>query len=481
MMFPLLVLILITRMLSCSPPQKAPPPYQSGLVIPVKTNLMTAVQCSFQGFNTAQLFTSHAGNNDLYAAIKSDIQPVLLRFPGGTIANFAHPKGPGYGLIPSENKLRKQSAIYPQIERHLKNQSAESENFVEPFIQICRQNAAHVLLVANILTAPVEETLSLLDRLQSEGIVIEGIELGNELYLPGYKDMVNSVEDYIRIAKPFAMAVRKKYPEMKISVPAESKGIKKTGFKSEWNEKLSKEKFYDAVSLHVYADFTVCNSQPVPCYLKNINQFVSSVYPVQLQNFITQFPHAKIWITEWNIFKPSETFGNTFLHSIYSAFFLFENLSNKQSAGKVPVMIFHNLASSEPYYSLIAKEGKGSLQFTSNYYFFKMLGKLKRKDLKISKSTLNDTNGNLMQYTFLSEDMLWVFIINSGPDLFENITFDTSQVPSFRFVKQEVLSGNPDDGVKSKGNIGQQVKFSESSKLNPALPPYSISCFTFSR
>jgi hypothetical protein len=110
-----------------------------------------------------------------------------------------------------------------------------------------------------------------------------------------------------------------------------------------------------------------------------------------------------------------------------------------------------------------------------------MLGKLKRKDLKISKSTLNDTNGNLMQYTFLSEDMLWVFIINSGPDLFENITFDTSEVPSFRFVKQEVLSGNPDDGVKSKGNIGQQVKFSESSKLNPALPPYSISCFTFSR
>ena len=54
------------------------------------------------GFNTSNTF--HIPLNEKDIELISSLHAEVLRFPGGTIGNFYHPKGSGYGLIPSEFK-----------------------------------------------------------------------------------------------------------------------------------------------------------------------------------------------------------------------------------------------------------------------------------------------------------------------------------------------------------------------------------------
>lgn len=459
----------------------------------------TVFDFQYGGFNTANLFPNfNTDHVDILKAVKQ-LNPRVLRFPGGSIANFYHPTGKAYGFDDSDFVTRDGS-----VSRHVnkmldKNKRANvTDNYLEDFVRFAKQNKSHVLYVANITNSSEIEILNILQRFETEGIPIAGIELGNELYLNAYKEQVPDVHDYIIRAKKYALAIRKKYPDVKLLVATESRSIKNPKFVSQWNEPLAKENFYDALSLHVYPEFPFCEktgslSDIMQCYLSNLLNYVSVTYPEQLKLFFQQFPGKDIWITEWNILKPGNYIGNSMAQGLYQTMFYFENLKIQAEQRKIPLLSFHNLGASEFGYSAMIGNSNGEQAiYNSSYYVFSLLANCNEGPAEWINVSCGDKLKHLKYFAIKKDQTIHLYIVN-GTNIYSTIssiqsTKATIPVTDFSFVSgAEPFSTASFNGYfneersqtldeKTLSRI-KQFEFKQRIKWENNIQPYSVNYF----
>jgi len=366
-MLPLAFLILGAT--QCSRPKPVlhePLPNETAAAIPAKT-ASTDFSFGYSAVGFPYLLETHK-NETCFNEIYREISPKLLRFPGGTIANFYHPDGPGYGFLQKDIDLIKGRQIDGLMSKQLAKQeklAPDTENFLHSFIEYIEGSKTAVILVANVYTGTVEECLFMIETFQKAGIEIKGIELGNELYMKAYENRIASGESYWQSIIPFKDAINKKHPEIPTGVVlAPTTWHKETSSSKEakygdWNTYLASQKGYDAVITHIYPRVK-CKDEDMAdnyaCAKKKLQRFVKTDLVSIYQIFTDQFPEKSIWITEWNIRNANDAYGNSFLQASFITDFMNRSFDFSQRSGTDMLLTYHNLSG--------GKGGAGNTMFS---------------------------------------------------------------------------------------------------------------------
>lgn len=395
------------------------------------------------GFGLARELDKDSGFVQLLRAA----HPSSLRFPGGTVANYYHPNLPVYGY--------KSGEIIPSLGGLYNIQKKRSENILYNFMRLCKLVNTKALFCANVLTGTTEETLFVIDELKKNNIEIEGVELGNEFCLMPYRKQFPDVNTYIEKIKTTALAIRNKYPELKLiviagdAVPLNDKSGR-SKFMRIWNEGLNKENFYDAYTWHTYPNCASCDKE----------NYFDNLYTKNLQSLAPQKTNAilkakeeltplfgtnrKLWITEWNI----GNFGyldNTFTQAAYASEFLLTLIDlNTKHNNYFEVSNLHSIEGlindRKSKQAPILKNGNDVA--TTQYFAFQFLASTLNADVyrASEKIIYNDTSvaRNFICNTFVNkkENKTYLHFINrSGKNI--QINVDTTTSSSFSITSIE--------------------------------------------
>lgn len=346
------------------------------------------------GYNTTILPYHLEKSYDALLPLLKDLSPQILRFPGGTIANYYHPEEAGYGISQEalkDKKVRESHGMVINQHNRVKEEKI-ADNYKIPFTRLCKDLNASVLIVANLLDGNLKETMELIQHFKKNYIDIAGVELGNEYYLNGYIPQFPTVEKYIKKCRNFSSAIRRQFPDLKIGVvvaPNQAFGnipTKRASRFKTWNELLSNERFYDAIITHIYAKADDCADlasmkERYDCALNESDQYADKNLQKIIKEYLNIFnDRPKIWITEWNLKSKSKEmpFGDTFLQACYALDFVFNAIRiNKVLGESIEYSTYHNLCAGGEAYALLnpALQNKSQSEFIKNsaYYSFLML------------------------------------------------------------------------------------------------------------
>lgn len=392
------------------------------LPFPIQKNLFS--------FNTGFMFTAPLEKEPAVKTITQKIKPSALRFPGGTIANYYHPDGIGYGF--REEDL---NGKFPDITKAM---PLFDKNAIFHFADLCKMSNSDVVFVANMLTGTVEETLWCIEYFHQQNIKVVGIELGNELYLTQYRATYPTVDTYIQQAKKYAASIRKKYPNIPLGVvagdPTESnpKGSYQK-FMNQWNAGLGKEKFYDFYIPHLYSKVEVCEQKGgtdlkavFDCADYTLAPDFYNYQQIVIDHYKQFFGNKKMWITEWNIDAGNIT-SNTIRHAEFVSEFLLGWVDAAEKNKQVEYLFFHNYGSggyAAPIFSYTNQQRinylkrEGNIAYNSTYFSFLYLreiidfkGQRIREKIAYPKGL---SNQNVIFKTFYNQstNSLFLYFIN---------------------------------------------------------------------
>lgn len=136
--------------------------------------------------------------------------------------------------IAKENRTK--NSFWRQIYRY--NAKPPKYNTIKEFAQGIKATQSTAVFTLNITTSHLEKELSMLKAAKREGIKIEYIELGNEIYAKNLltSAVYPSVDNYIDTCLLWSEAIWKEFPNAKIGVVGGDRN-KRT---QHWNEQLSK-------------------------------------------------------------------------------------------------------------------------------------------------------------------------------------------------------------------------------------------------
>lgn len=366
------------------------------------------------GINSANLFLycpDLVNNQDLVAGVLKETETSILRFPGGTTANFYHPQYAGYGFRREDVALLKESGMKEHMgkvlsaeERILKKHAIE-ENFIWAFARLVKATDHRVLYVANLMSGTLDETLLALKILDDAGVEIAGVELGNEYYLRAYEDKFASVNEYIKLARTFAEGIQNVYPEVPISlVAAPVANIKSVSEREiEWNKGLQGLDFCDALSVHFYPrSDRLLKFSPSPCTLEEAIEMGFNQPRKALQDLERRFPEKELWLSEWNVAAAPKWCNNSVAHSFFTGL-MQESFS---SSNQVTTSIYHTLVSKTTGFNLYNPDPVQGLKPLPNAQSFELSAKL-RKHLQNSGvswiKAIESLPGNCLRFSFSNE------------------------------------------------------------------------------
>lgn len=400
------------------------------------------------------MFTAPIEQEPAVKTITQTLKPSALRFPGGTIGNYYHPDGIGYGL--------RQEDVKGGFTEITKAMPLFDKNAIYHFADVCKMSNSSVVYVANLMTGTIEETIWAIEYFKSQKIPVAGIELGNEFYLQQYRDRFPTVESYISIAKKFAEALRKKYPAIPLGVvaanPTEPNPSNSYGkFQNLWNATLGKETFYDFYIPHLYSNVEACEKKGgndlkavFDCTNLTLAPEFYNYHQVVLDHYKKFFGNKKMWITEWNV-DAAGTTANTIRHAEFVAEFLMGLVDVHAKNPQVEYAYFHNYGSggyaapvftytNEKNVNYLKREGK--IAYNTTYFPFLYYRQLLDLNAKRISENIAYPKGLTVQdvvfKTFISNDSqtLYLFFINKTS---QEISFEIDGAKSI--ISKEGLMG----------------------------------------
>jgi hypothetical protein len=408
-----------------------------------------------QGFNSANLPYEWLKDSTELDQLIAPLQVKLLRFPGGTLANFYHPSGYGYGIqrkdfsgLPSSGVLENvfQSFIKDSI---FFNNELKKVNYLDVMISIAKKYKIKIIYTANLLNGKIEESIEILNRFKQSGVEMVGVELGNEYYLNAYESIIKGSDNYANKANQWYSAIKRQFPKLScgIVLAPEIANLPESDFLpqrpkfSKWNQTVLKKARYDALILHIYPEFSEClNGKFSECFKDKLQ--ANKNYILRIGEYYGKLSKGKpIWITEWNIKDANKIGGNTLLQTTFIHQFLAQIVLNNQNKKNsiIQYSIFHNFVSGEGAYgnALISRRTKNELTKQTfipraSYIYFFQFSKLDIQQLKVVTDELQ-----FKKFEFIQDQKLKLSI-----NLVKNIELDKKL--SFNHIQYFTsdLSGN---------------------------------------
>lgn len=438
------------------------------------------------GFNCSSLFAITTGNDTALQGQITQIAPGLLRFPGGTLANFTHPSGLGYGMRATDLVMVEGTDVHNTVSNMYTGEQASisagqiTRNYLYDVIDMALATDQKVLFVANLLNGTVAEMMTSLNTLVNAGVELAGVELGNESHLRAYESRFGTHDNYIAVAAPYAQAITNAYPELPIGVngypPGVLKGLGPGGTQRahDWNVAVSNASFGDALVIHCYSRPDDCNQASVIPNFQCGAEF-SRVYArekmTQALDELSSLGDRDIWITEWNIDGGYSHYGN----SIAQAMFYADMAITMAEHPRVTVSAVHNLLSMDIGYNVVRKVWPGYTP-QINHYTSRLMAPLLMSGNVPQSCSLNETAG-LRAMAFLSPDQQTqhLYIINRSGTHMDLAGFvgEGSNVTVQTLGGDDLASGSGPNDARPTGEISTAVQVVADIR-SVQLPAYGI-------
>jgi hypothetical protein len=264
-------------------------------------------------------------------AVITELAPHLVRFPGGTTANYYNWRTGQLDFGRSTN-----GSVYRRfLQRYAGPASVRLHPkgvFAEQYVELCAAMAAECILVPNLETSSVEDQAAWFGHLHAKGVVPRRIEMGNEFYLallmdpetlrvfPDGASTLDRTKAYLDAIKdhlpPDALiavqAAGSKYhdPFGKSAHPREVR-------ERRWDADMAPAPWFHAVTTHLYPTVEGSAGEGSLARLdREARPIFAAVmarsdegYERSLSDTIARMPGKEIWITEWGAFEPAATLG----------------------------------------------------------------------------------------------------------------------------------------------------------------------------
>lgn len=267
------------------------------------------------GASSEPLIERLVGNQAKAAALK-EIAPALLRFPGGSQANFYDWKN---GLLDFQDNPQSSPYVkfWAQAARRIAATFPRGVH-LEDYMPFVREVGADVLLVPNLETSTVESQAEWFRKLASAGILPKNIELGNEFWIAMGQD-----PDSLRRwpDEPSAAAAMHRYEQAlrPIVGPAAKFAIQAAGAAfwvapqargalaqrlNGWDAALHPESWFDAVTIHLYPVLEPLQGLPGggthEGLFRHLMARCDGGVDRTIRSVAARVPGKEIWITEWS-------------------------------------------------------------------------------------------------------------------------------------------------------------------------------------
>ena len=266
--------------------------------------------------NSVQIASWHAPE---FLAAANQLNPKVLRIPGGEVANYWDwQRG---GIYSDESgKLQPLPDGLPEYMRYDARDYTGSK--LADYQAGLYATESKALFVLNMLTSDLGEQIEALSDAAKAGIEIKYIELGNEYFfgIPNYADKFPTPESYGEEAKVWIQYLRDIFPGVEIAVFGVVPSAESSQRESRWNQALLETALpeADAITLHIYSrpgldpngfstqgypafdehDFSTVLSQPFEHWQKLRDRPAFKLIPAD----------KEIWITEFNLIE--DIFGD---------------------------------------------------------------------------------------------------------------------------------------------------------------------------
>ncbi len=243
--------------------------------------------------------------------------PAVLRFPGGSLANYYNWRDGQLHLNPQPN-----SSSYYKFWVELAAMIARAHPggvHYEPYVSFAQQvGEADILIVPNLETSSISEQTAWFQTLASENMTPKNIELGNEFWVamggdpnvmkvwPDEPTCMNVMHQYVQAFAPIVGS------DAKFAVQASGASFNYQPNDShpfiqrliKWDDALTPADWFQAVTVHLYPDpnwiaadaGNPARDQLFKLLMGRSDQGIDRV----LNNIAAKLPGKEIWVTEWS-------------------------------------------------------------------------------------------------------------------------------------------------------------------------------------
>ncbi|MCX7010969.1 MAG: hypothetical protein NTW86_00095, partial [Candidatus Sumerlaeota bacterium] len=307
-------------------------------VIQVDTSDKKPVQMQF-GFNeyVIQQTPYHPFNEPSYVEALKHSGANIMRFPGGTIANFYDWKNDDFmteairAVDPNKAVPRDQFATEQEyadmvakftkylgeyIKKGAQCREARGRYGFTDFLDMSRQIGADIYYVVNIQLAPggvdpVDYLAAWMQKLKDDGAPVKYVELGNEIVTPkgaaNSQAILNGLYDldrYMQVAQAASRRVKAIFPDVKIGILADGLG-NKIGEEPNTIDLMCRKivsnyptDFYDAVVMHTYLRINDKEEEDPGIRKDKVFAIANQTVKNSLDHWRTVFPGKEVWMTE---------------------------------------------------------------------------------------------------------------------------------------------------------------------------------------
>ncbi|WP_177418948.1 hypothetical protein [endosymbiont of Lamellibrachia barhami] len=369
---------------------------QAEIIIEVDSRTQVPLNRDVYGFNT-NLAPGHFGFlDDEFIRHIGPLQPVMLRFPGGTVANFYHWAEEGFRL--EEMDITRAASLNREnLDRYQSLQSLRKGRFsFDDFMVLCKRFGIEPLVVVNLSTGTPEESAAWVRYAKQKGYKIKRWELGNEFYIRIYRDLIGGPGKYLQIARRHADAMRREDPEIQLAVPASGTGFfadsgSKGDYRQRWDQAMTQADFADAIAVHAY--WRMPDTDNLDILYRDIFSRLEQQWDPAMKYYRDLYGDMPLWLTEWNIRGfGNRTMNNTQLH----AMFIGDHFIRILNSDTITLADYHQIAARGKWPSLFSKAKKkdmapkGATVKRAAYFPFQLIGEVLAK----AESRYDFTIGN---------------------------------------------------------------------------------------
>lgn len=455
----------------------------------ISIGAVTGPMSSFEwGLNTSGTFTTAPSDEQGLWDNTNELNPDVLRFPGGTISNFYHPTAMGYGLVSSQINTVAGSSVYDRMVSSL-NEEVEAiaegritQNHRFDMVTLAQGTGSKVMYCANILTGTVNQAMTTLETLINAGVEVTGVELGNEMYLNAYSSYFPTVNDYLAAAQPYQAAINAQYPDMPIALSAFPPAILKGSGPyvaqriNTWNNALAAATWASAIALHCYPRIDDdCTQTGVTSHFSCAVPFAGTYATASLDSALRYFEiidGRDVWVSEWNVDGPWSHYGNT----VFQALFCAEMFSTMSRHPSVTQSVLHNLLSYDAGFNVVQRNQGPVYDPLVNFYTVQALEPFFRTGNKLQSHTIVNGTGVTVQAfknnTINKQNLL--LVNRSGTSLsLANLAVPAVAGTAWVVGSTDVAEGTAPNDIRSYGNVGLQT-LSLTDVHSLIVPPFAV-------
>jgi hypothetical protein len=264
------------------------------------------------------------------ASALAPLKPHLLRFPGGTVANYYQPETGQLDFGPRDGSIYRR-----YLNDYAKPNSVRLHPkgvWIEDYIRLCEKVGADLIVLPNLESSTVESQVAWFKRMNAGGYRPNMVEMGNEFYLallmdpltvkrfPDWATTNAITKDYADALRPYMdkdARVAIQAASARFHVPYGEGGDARQKREHIWDNDMKPQPWAQAVTVHLYPTIEASAGKGS---LAGLPGNVDKVFPAfmahtdagytrSISDTIARMPGMEIWNTEWGAFEPAATLG----------------------------------------------------------------------------------------------------------------------------------------------------------------------------